>query len=159
MGRWSVIGCAVSAAVFFTACTGDSFYRRVRTVDGDCWLMGEVYSFEVPAADTAALYDVYVDLRTSDGYPWRNIFVIGEIGDSASTFFSRDTLRCVLFDSLGRATGHGLSNVKENGILWKKGFRFPAKGRYVFSLCHGMRNVELPGVSSVGIRIQLPESQ
>lgn len=142
-------------ALCATACVGDAFYRRTQSVRDDLWVMGDAISFRVPVADTAACYRVYVELRTSDSYPWREIFLLGRIGtDSLAEKVSDDTLRCELFDAQGRATGHGLSNVKENAILWKSDFRFPRAGTYVFSLRHGMRNVELPGVSSVGIRLE-----
>lgn len=146
--------------VLFVGCVSQAFYRRVQTMDDDLWAMGQTVSFRVPVVDTVSRYDVYVELRTSDSYPWREIFLRGQINaDSLSDFVLCDTLRCELFGSDGRATGHGLSNVKENAILWKRDFRFPAAGDYVFSLRHTMRNVELPGVSSVGIRLEPSRSE
>ena len=158
MKKYAGIVYAVCAAVFLSGCTGDSVYRRVQTVPGDYWIMGQSCAFNMEVRDTVTLYDIYVDLRTSDGYPWSNIYMIGELRDSSS-LISRDTLTAVLFGAEGKATGHGLSNVKENGILWKKEYRFPHKGPYGFAISHGMRNVELPGVSSVGLRIELAEKQ
>lgn len=146
---------AVGLSAVEVACTGDAYFHRVQTVPGDCWVMGQGFAFEVNVTDTVTAYDVYVDLRSSDGYPWRNIYVIGELRDSARAVIARDTLMCELSDRRGKATGKGLSNVKENAIRWKKNYRFPYRGTYGFSVTHGMRNVELPGVSNVGIRIEI----
>ena len=151
--RAIVLAAGLSAVA--VACTGDAYFHRVQTVPGDCWVMGQGFAFEVNVTDTVTAYDVYVDLRSSDGYPWRNIYVIGELRDSARAVISRDTLMCELSDRRGKATGKGLSNVKENAIRWKKNYRFPHRGTYGFSVTHGMRNVELPGVSNVGIRIEI----
>ena len=159
MRRRGFIGLGLCVAAGMSACTGDAFYRRVETLSDDQWVRGKACPFEVEAVDTVTRYDVYVDLRTSDGYPWREIYLIGQVCDTAQSVLQYDTLRCELFDAKGEATGHGLSNVKENGVLWLRDFRFPAPGRYGFSVRHGMRNVELQGVSSVGIRIQMSEIQ
>lgn len=158
MNKYVGIVSAICAAVLLSGCTGDSVYRRVQTIAGDYWVMGQACTFNMEVQDTMSLYDIYVDIRTSDSYPWSNIYMTGELRDSSSVV-SRDTLEVVLFDPEGKATGHGLSNVKENEILWKKDYKFPRKGPYGFSVSHGMRNVELPGVSSVGVRIELAEKQ
>ena len=154
-GKRSLSGLLAVLALCAAACVGDAFYRCTQSVRDDLWVMGEAISFRVPVTDTVARYRVYVELRVSDSYPWREIFLLGQVGlDSLAQKILDDTLRCELFDERGRATGHGLSNVKENAILWQSDFRFPQAGTYVFSLRHGMRNVELPGVSSVGIRLE-----
>ena len=142
----------------FTACSDDAFFRRVQPVSGDCWSMGDDISFSVDISDTSAMYDVFVELRSGDAYPWSNIFIFGGISDSVAVL-DVDTLKCILSDKFGKPTGKGLSNVKENTIAWKRGYKFPHEGVFSLSLSHGMRNVELPGVSSVGVVIRPAEGE
>ena len=148
----------------FTACSDDAFFRRVQSVSGDCWSMGDDISFSVDISDTSAMYDVFVELRSSDAYPSRKFFrpstrfIFGGISDSVAVL-DVDTLKCILSDKFGKPTGKGLSNVKENTIAWKRGYKFPHEGVFSLSLSHGMRNVELPGVSSVGVVIRPAEGE
>ena len=101
MRRRGFIGLGLCVAAGMSACTGDAFYRRVETLSDDQWVRGEACTFEVEAVDTVTHYDVYVDLRTSDGYPWREIYLIGQVCDTAQSVLQCDTLRCELFDAKG----------------------------------------------------------
>lgn len=116
--------------------------------------MGDDISFPIRISDTSAAYDISVELRSSDAYPWSNIFIFAGISDSVAVL-DADTLECMLSDKSGKPTGKGLSNVKENTIAWKRGYKFPHEGSFSLSLSHGMRNIELPGVSSVGVVVRL----
>ena len=85
----------------FTACSDDAFFRRVQPVSGDRWSMGDDISFSVDISDTSAMYDVFVELRSSDAYPWSNIFIFGGISDSVAVL-DVDTLKCILSDKFGK---------------------------------------------------------
>ena len=142
MRRRGFIGLGLCVAAGMSACTGDAFYRRVETLSDDQWVRGKACTFEVEAVDTVTRYDVYVDLRTSDGYPWREIYLIGQVCDTAQSVLQCDTLRCELFDAKGEATGHGLSNVKENGEWVRK----PCFVREeVMPFGHGEKSVYIAG--------------
>lgn len=114
--------------------------------------MGDKACFSFQIEDTTSRYDILADLRSSDAYPWSNIFIYSTFEDSLG-YSHTDTLKCVLCDSIGRATGHGMSNVKENTIPVKSSFVFPHSGVWTVCFAHGMRNVELQGINSIGLRI------
>ncbi|MDD4819508.1 MAG: gliding motility lipoprotein GldH [Flavobacteriales bacterium] len=140
------------AFVALTSCADDSFFSKVHDMPSNYWTMGDKASFSFQIEDTTNKYDIVADLRSNDGYPWSNIFIYSTTEDTLD-YVHKDTLKCVLCDDLGHPTGSGLSNVKENVIIVKKDFVFPHSGKWTISFSHGMRNVELQGVCSIGLRI------
>ncbi|MBR4403018.1 MAG: gliding motility lipoprotein GldH [Flavobacteriales bacterium] len=142
----------IACAGIFTSCADDAFYVSTVDMKHNFWQRGESTSYEIEITDTTVCYDIALHLRNNESYPWTNIYVISSIEDTTGTL-ERDTTMCNLFDITGRPTGHGLSNVKENTIVLWEDYMFPHGGEYEVKVSHGMRNVELPGIASLTLRI------
>ena len=67
---------------------------------------------------------------------------------------TRDTINCPLADYRGKWLGKGFGGVYDNRIIYMHNTRFPQAGSYKIVLEQAMRNKELPGIKSVGIRIE-----
>ena len=135
-----------------SSCNDESFYISTIDMKRNFWHRGDTATFDVQIEDTTSRYDITLLLRSNESYSWTNIYVISSICDSV-TVLDKDTTQCHLFDISGRPTGNGLSNVKENIISLWEDYSFHSIGKHTINISHGMRNIELPGISSVTLRI------
>ena len=117
------------------------------------WNKNTFAKFVVPITDTLEHYDFYINIRNTVDYRFANIYLFLK-----TTFpggkHAQDTLECILAGPDGKWLGKGLTKMKENRILLKKGFLFPRKGNYTFEIEQAMRVDELEGIADIGIRIQ-----
>lgn len=141
------------ALIMLVSCDPGIVYEKNTSVDPEGWLVTDKKPFELEATDTLMLLNFYINIRHTTDYKYRNIFLF------LDTFFpegtqSRDTIEIILADTRGKWFGKGISNLRSNQVLMKRGFSFPVKGHYKFRLEHGMRDSELKGISDIGIRIE-----
>ena len=142
----------IACAGIITSCADDAFYISTVDMKHNFWQKGEETTYDLQIADTTTCYDIALHLRNNESYPWTNIYVIYSIEDTTG-ILKNDTTMCNLFDITGRPTGNGLSNVKENTIVLWDDYMFPHGGKYEVKVSHGMRNVELPGIASLTLRV------
>lgn len=155
MSRFKII-CFPSIVVFMlfiSSCDPKRVFEKNQQISDDVWNSDEKPVFEVEIEDTTAAHNFYVNVRNADGYPYSNVYIF------ISTVFpnqkhSMDTLECVLADETGKWLGNGLGDIYDNQILFKKGVRFPVKGKYVFTMEQAMRTDGLPLIMDIGLRIE-----
>ena len=127
----------------------DSFVSK----DPFLWDSKDKVRFDVMINDISSAYSFYINLRNTGDYPFCNLFIFLK-----TTFpdgrYAIDTIECTLADKEGKWLGSGISDVKFNRLLFRKGVHFPQKGNYIFELEQGMRIRELTGISDVGIRLE-----
>lgn len=137
----------------FSSCDKNRVFEENKQISDQIWNLDEKLSFEVNVEDTLTSHNFYMNVRNADGYPYTNIFLF------ITTQFpngkmAHDTLECILADASGKWLGDGLGDIWDNQIPFKKGVRFPLKGKYIFTLQHGMRTENLPLILDAGIRIE-----
>lgn len=140
--------------VFFilAACDSKTVYDRNISMQDDVWKSDKIIRFDVELEDTVNIHKFYLNLRHSTSYRYANIFLF------INTTFpdgveARDTVECILADPSGKWTGKGISNIRDNQVLLRRGLRFPQKGTYIFELEQAMREPELTGFMDIGLRI------
>ena len=107
-------------------------------------------SFEI--SDTTSLYNIYIVLRHTDAYRYKNIYM------NIYTQVPGDTIRKARVD-LQLATddkgwlGSGMDDIFEHRILISKG-TFSKPGLYKYRLEQIMREEPLQHVMNVGIRVE-----
>ena len=137
---------------FMTSCDTRVMYDNTKSFTDDVWKSSQIVRFDVPVEDTVNVDKFYLNLRHTTGYRYANIFLF------ISTTFpdgtqARDTVECILADPSGRWVGKGISNIRDNQVLLRRGLRFPQKGKYIFEFEQAMREPELKGVMDIGLRI------
>ena len=137
---------------FLSACESGIIFDNNKSLDGDVWKSDQIIRFDVPLEDTVNIYKFYLNLRHTTSYRYANIFLFID-----STFpdgtQARDTVECILADPSGKWMGKGISNIRDNQVLLRRGLRFPKKGKYIFEFEQAMREPELEGVIDIGLRI------
>lgn len=119
------------------------------------WHQDSALTFTVPVTDSAATYDVLLQLRTDNRYPYQNLWLfVSEQRDS--TLLVCDTIECMLADDRGRWLGKG--NIHHDILLlYAAHHRFPRTGNYIYTIRQGMREELLPGVESIAVELMVNE--
>jgi gliding motility-associated lipoprotein GldH len=113
-----------------------STYERIEETRG--WPAKKLISFETEMTDTNQLYDVYINVRNAESYPYKNLFLFLHTTYPDQTT-SVDTIECILANDQGRWLGKGLGDLYDNTILFKKNARFKHAGKYKFAFEQAMR--------------------
>jgi gliding motility-associated lipoprotein GldH len=122
------------------------------------FLPNDTKKFNVEVDDTVGHYDLYIDLRHTESYPYSNIYMF--MGISMPGVGKRvDSVGYFMQDQESRWLGNHSGSLITHQVLVKPNMRFPRKGKYVFSLSHAMYDNPLQGVSDIGITINKREEK
>lgn len=146
-------------AFLIVACDSNRVYEKYKTTGG-FWHKDSVFSFQIENIDTTLTYNLFINLRNNNQYPFSNIFLITEFNFPNGNVLV-DTLEYKMTSPKGEWLGQGFSDLKENKLWYREKVRFPSKGTYQFSLKHAVRKSGsinplelLPGVTDVGLSIE-----
>ncbi|MEO6883618.1 MAG: gliding motility lipoprotein GldH [Bacteroidia bacterium] len=139
--------------ITFSSCDKNRVFEQNQKIPDDTWDAKNVLKFQVNITDTVTPTNFYVNIRNTDNYPYRNIFlfITTRFPDGGK---ATDTLECTLADQNGKWLGSGLGDIWDNQILFKKNVRFPHTGNYIFEYQQAMRAEQLPEIMDVGLRIE-----
>ncbi|SRR5690606_1607790 len=128
---------------------------------GSFWHKDSVVSFEFEAQDTLTTYNLFLNLRANNEYPFSNIFLIASI-ESPDGHIKKDTLEYLMASPDGKMLGNGFSDIKESKLWFKENYRFSETGKYIFKVEQALRKrtevegvEKLKGISDVGLTIEL----
>ena len=146
------------AAVLLVSCDKDRVFDEYKLV-GTAWNKDSIVSFDLPEMDTTKVYNLFVNVRDNDKYPYNNIFLVVSM-DHPGGLTKVDTLEYQMTDDEGNLLGNGFSDIKESALFYKEKVRFK-KGKYTVHIRQAVRETgkvsgvkELQGISEVGFRIE-----
>jgi gliding motility-associated lipoprotein GldH len=155
INKYSFLLCVI-ITVLITACNRRAVFTDSVSMPEHQWTLENPAVFLPDITDTLASNNIFFNIRTGSGYPYRNIFLfVSTTSPSGKTI--TDTLQYMLADEKGKWYGKGIGDVHELKLPFKARVYFPVKGIYSFSICHGMRSETLNGVYDIGIRIEKTE--
>ena len=134
------------------SCDSRTVYDYNKSMQDDVWKSDQIIRFDVELEDTVNIHKFYLNLRHRTSYRFANIFLFINTTFPDGTE-ARDTVECILADPSGKWLGKGISNIRDNQVLLRRGLRFPQKGTYIFEFEQAMREPELEGVMDLGLRI------
>lgn len=151
--------CSLSL-LLLVACNTNTIYSKYESIDVDNgWSKNEKIKFEVNLEETEPAYNVFVHVRNSEGYPYRNLFLFLHTTYPSGKKVT-DTLECLLANEKGEWLGNGAGDLWDNTILFKRNVSFPEKGKYLFEYEQAMRYGDanfidpLPLILDVGLSIE-----
>ena len=142
-----------------SACDSNTVWSDTQSIAGT-WDKQEIVSFTVPSLDSLKNYNVFINLRNTNDYPFNNLFLIAAIEFPHGKTIT-DTLEYKMAHPNGQWMGEGIGNVKENKLWLRENIQFSESGNYNITLTQAVRNngetegvSQLPGITDVGISIE-----
>jgi gliding motility-associated lipoprotein GldH len=140
-------------AILVASCNFDSLFEKTQDISKNKWDKNQIVRFDVNVKDTIHGYNIFVNVRNSSDYSYKNLFLFINT-TSPNGFTKRDTVELTLADDKGKWLGTGIGGVNNIEKTYKKNVRFPVSGNYKIELFQAMRNDILEGIMDVGIRIE-----
>ena len=130
-----------------------------QATDNAMWSKDDLIEFTFSEMDTIQKYDMFINIRNDNSYPYNNLFLIAELnfpnGESVT-----DTLEYEMSLPDGTWLGKGYGSVKENKLWYKENIVFSDEGVYTLRVTHAMRKngdvngvINLEGITDVGFEI------
>ena len=130
---------------------------------GNTWHKDSIVSFELPKLESKKFFNLYVNVRDNDDYPFNNLFLIVSL-EQPNRQMKVDTLEYQMTNPDGTLLGEGFSDIKENKLFYKGKVNFTQKGIYKVHIKQANRQTgkiqgvtSLPGISDIGFRIESTE--
>lgn len=141
------------------SCNQGIVVSGTRTLPG-YWDKDENIEFVIPQLDSLKQYNVFVNIRNTNDYPFNNLFLIVSMEFPYGKTIV-DTLEYKMAYPNGEWMGEGIGNVKDNKLWYKEKVSFLEDGNYNITITHAVRNngeVEgvsrLEGITDVGYSIE-----
>ncbi len=150
----------LAAALLLSAChSGGVFEENVdlKSPGGEpyVWDVQQRPSFTFAIADTAARYDVYFNVRNASGYGFYNLYLkhtlTGPGGRPAGPALLHQMV--LMNPKTGEPLGAGAGDIFDHQFLALPHQHFAQPGTYKLTLEQYMRQNQLPGIMSVGVRV------
>jgi gliding motility-associated lipoprotein GldH len=151
--RFSLIILAISVLLTVSACDPNRLYEINTPVPGEKWAYDDVKTFSVDVKDTTTRYNIYINVRHSFQFEWRNVYVqVGTQLPDGKKMEKRVNLP--LCESDGKWYGSCLGDNCDLPVLIQDNAKFPQIGRYTFTIRQDMRINPLDRIKSIGLRVE-----
>lgn len=149
MGSMLLLSCGSDNAYYFDYQALNHSWNKEESVD---------FTFEPP--DTIQPYNMYINLRNDNNYPFSNLFLIVKLNFPDGRVIA-DTLEYEMAKPDGEWLGEGFTDLKESKLWYKENVVFPDPGEYTVAIEHAMRKIgeaegvgELKGITDIGLQIE-----
>lgn len=147
--------CLPLLCLIFFSCDRTKIYEKYESIPNAQWNANAPVKFNFEVKDTNQYCNLLVNIRCSENYPYRNLYMFMKSVRPDGTK-SIDTLEFYLLDVQGKPLGDCSGEVCNNRFMIDHDFKFPQPGKYEFELQQAMRTDDgnLPMVMDVGLRLE-----
>jgi len=142
------------------SCNSNLVWTKYQSTDKGVWNKENSIKFEFSEMDTIQSYNLFINIRNDENYPYSNLFLIAAL-NSPNGKTIKDTLEYEMAKPNGEWLGKGYSGVKENKLWYKENIVFNSKDVYTIEITHAMRKngkvngvINLEGITDVGLQIE-----
>ncbi|MCM4167922.1 Gliding motility lipoprotein GldH [Arenibacter antarcticus] len=146
--------------VLLASCDGQTIRSVYYPTDNGTWHKDSVMQFNFSDLDTVHPFNLFINIRNDQTYPYSNLFLIAEL-QSPNGDQIRDTIEYEMALPNGQWLGSGNGSLKENKLWYKENIVFPSSGEYTLKVSQAMRKngqvdgiMELEGITDVGYQIE-----
>ncbi|MDC7995051.1 gliding motility lipoprotein GldH [Altibacter sp. HG106] len=147
-------------AGLLTSCDSNVVQSDTQSIASAVWEQQDTISFAIQPKDSLQPYDMFLQVRNTNDYPFNNLFLIVSMEFPHGKVVT-DTLEYKMANPDGSWLGTGFGSVKENKLWYKEGITFFEDGDYTLRITHAVRNngevdgvTALSGISDVGYSIE-----
>ncbi|MEI7677012.1 MAG: gliding motility lipoprotein GldH [Bacteroidales bacterium] len=135
------------------SCVKEGSYSEFRDIPAKGWNRYDTLFYTTKLANSKT-YTIDIDTRNRANYPYQNLWLFVSCNQDSIEVFS-DTIQIILADKMGHWYGSGWGSLYEFSTNYKKSFHFPKSNKpFIIKVVQGMRDYDLQGMESVGIRIE-----
>lgn len=140
-------------AGFTSSCDPNRVYEENKDIPDYQWKYDNIVEFPISIKDTSSLYNIYVNVRHTHFYPYRNLWL------KVHTKFPEGKQMEKRVDiELANKEGKWYSNcagdICDYQVAIQENAYFNQKGTYKIELEQNMRQNPLPGIMDMGIRVE-----
>ena len=136
-----------------TSCDPNRLYETNTPVVDEKWSYDDVKSFTIDVKDTTTRYNIYINMRHSFLFEWRNVYV--QVGTQLPDGKKMDKrVNLPLCESDGKWYGSCLGDNCDLPVLIQENAKFPMIGKYTVTIKQDMRVNPLDKVKSIGLRVE-----
>ena len=147
---------SIFAVLFLFSCKGNTVFKKSIAIPENIWEINDTLHFQTEITDNEDFFNIFLNVNVKENYLTDNIWLIID-SESPSGNVLNDTVMFFIFDQTGKPYGKKHGDMIKNKFLYKAHILFPEKGTYKFTLSHGMRENDLPRISSAGLSIEKAE--
>ena len=144
---------------FLFSCDKKRVFDEYKSV-GKSWDKDSIVSFTFEQKDTTSVYNLFLNVRNNNDYPYNNLFLIVSLNQPNGKVIV-DTLEYQMANPDGTLLGTGFSDVKESKLWYKENYSFEKPGKYTLEVEHAVRQTgkvqgvkDLTGITDLGFRIE-----
>jgi len=146
-------------ALSVISCDKNRVFDEYKSV-GNSWHQDSIVTFKLPKFDVAKKYNLFVNLRDNNDYPFNNLFLIVSL-EQPNKKIIVDTLEYQMTNPDGSLLGDGFSDIKESKLFYKEKVGFTQKGDYKVHIQQAVRQTgkvagvaNLKGITEIGFRVE-----
>lgn len=147
-------GLVLLAGLFLSSCTTMDTFERNAEIPQHQWSYSLQPEVEFTITDTISPYNVFVTLRHTDAYAYKNIWLYISTKQPGDSTFQKERFELTLQNQNGEWIGTGMSDIWEVRYPLFSNVRFKKQGNYTIRLQQTMRDNPLLHVMNAGIRIE-----
>ena len=149
---------ALLLSLALSSCNNNRVFEKNKDFDNNAWRISDIQEFNFDIKDTSKKYEIFFNVRNALFYEYYNLYVkhtlIGPDGKVISTSLHEMFL---MDKKTGEPLGEGAGDIFDHQILALKKQQFSQPGTYTLKLQQYMRRDPLPGIMSVGVRVEKQE--
>ncbi|MBL0014771.1 MAG: gliding motility lipoprotein GldH [Flavobacterium sp.] len=144
--------------IALVSCDKKRVFDEYKSV-GNAWNKDSIVSFDLPEMDVKKQYNLFLNIRDNNDYPFNNLFLIVSL-EQPNKKTLVDTLEYQMANPDGSLLGDGFTDIKESKLVYKERVKF-IPGTYKVHIKQAVRQTgkvtgvkELKGITDVGFRIE-----
>lgn len=124
-------------------------------IPGHKWHWNFTPEINFSITDSLSAYDVFVIVRHTEAYEYRNLWLFVSTKLPEDTIFRKERFELLLQSPSGKwLSASNMDDIWEHRLLLFKGIQFKKTGTYRIQLEQNMRDNPLKHIMNAGIRIQ-----
>ena len=146
-------------ALSIISCDKKRVFDEYKSV-GNSWHRDSIITFQLPKFDESKKYNLFVNIRDNNDYPFDNLFLIVSL-EQPNKKVIVDTLEYKMANPDGTLMGEGFSDIKESKLFYKDKVDFKLKGNYKIHIQQAVRQTgkvagidNLKGITEIGFRVE-----
>ena len=144
----------LSFLIFFFSFIGNkTIYSVSKKINNSTWNILDTLNFDFLHESTnIKSYNLILFGKINQKYQYSNLYLFVDIYLENQKII-RDTLNCILYDNLGAPQQTVIGNTLFFKLEYLDKFEFQCDKTYEFKITHGMRDLNVHGVESVGLKV------